>query len=188
MINPKGYVPALVFDDGTLLTENAAILDWIAAQSSAFPAEGSFGRTRHLQILAFMSTEIQKPFIPLFFTEDEEEKARLRQILTTRFNWIASRLEGTYIFGDLFTGADALLYVMLRWMAMVGLDTPPSLDAFIENVECREAVRATLDAEELKPLRRIGSSVRITCDVIDFPPDPASYRSIINMENDNDAQ
>jgi glutathione S-transferase len=78
-VNPNGYVPALVIEDGTLLTENAAIIDWIASQSRALLPGGELGRTRHLQMLAFLSTEVQKPFIPLFFLEDEAEQARLRE-------------------------------------------------------------------------------------------------------------
>ncbi|YCI06210.1 glutathione S-transferase N-terminal domain-containing protein (plasmid) [Ensifer sp. D2-11] len=75
-VNSNGYVPALVLDDGMLLTENVAILDWIANQSVALLPGGKMGRTRHLQMLAFLSTEVQKPFVPLFFLEDQEEQAR----------------------------------------------------------------------------------------------------------------
>lgn len=152
-INPNGYVPALMLDDGMLLTENAAILDWIAGQSTALLPEGKMGRTRHLQMLAFISTEIHKPFIPLFFLEDEEAKARLRETLVPRFRWIGSNFEGDYIFGDRFTGADAFLYVMLRWAAMVGLETADVFEAFLEQAERRESVRTVLAAEGLKPLR-----------------------------------
>ncbi|MFU0507809.1 hypothetical protein ACLKMW_25075 [Pseudaminobacter sp. NGMCC 1.201702] len=91
--NPNGYVPALVLGDGMLPTENAAIIDWIASQSTGLLPEGKLGRTRHLQVLAFLSTEVQKPFIPLFFLEDEAEQARLRGILARRFHWLASKLE-----------------------------------------------------------------------------------------------
>lgn len=150
-VNPNGYVPALVLDDGMLLTENVAIIDWIAGQSPALLPDGKLGRTRHLQILAFLSTEVHKPFIPLFFLEDEAEQARLREILARRFRWIASRLEDDFLFGR-FTGADAFLYVMLRWAAMVGLETPRSFGAFVEAVERRGSVKAVLAAEGLQPL------------------------------------
>lgn len=152
-INPKGYVPALILDDGLLLTENAAILDWIAGQSTALLPEGEMGRTRHLQMLAFISTEIHKPFIPLFFVEDEAEQARIREALAPRFQWIGSELKGDYIFGDRFTGADAFLYVMLRWAAMVELETLDVFEAFIKRVERRASVKAVLAAEESEPLR-----------------------------------
>ncbi len=152
--NPNGYVPALVLDDGMVLTENVAILDWIATQSAGLLPEGTMGRTRHLQMLGFISTEIHKPFIPLFFLEDEAESGCLREILGPRFRWIGSNFEGDYIFGDRFTGADAFLYVMLRWAGMVGLETPDMFEAFIEQAERRQSVRSVLAAEGMKPLRR----------------------------------
>lgn len=150
-VNPNGYVPALVLDDGMLLTENVAIIDWISGQWPVLLPDGRLGRTRHLQVLAFLSTEVHKPFIPLFFLENEAEQARVREILAQRFRWIASRLEGDFLF-DRFTGADAFLYVMLRWAAMVGLDAPRSFQAFVEAVERRGSVKAVLAMEGLQPL------------------------------------
>ena len=150
-VNPNGYVPALVLDDGMLLTENVAIVDWISGQWPVLLPDGRLGRTRHLQVLAFLSTEVHKPFIPLFFLENEAEQARLREILAQRFRWIASRLEGDFLF-DRFTGADAFLYVMLRWAAMVGLEAPRNFQAFVEAVERRGSVKAVLAMEGLQPL------------------------------------
>lgn len=156
LINPNGYVPALILDDGTLLTENVAILDWIGSRSSALLPEGTLGRTRHLQMLAFISTELHKPFIPLFFIEDQEERGPLREALAQRFRWLGSRIEGDFIFGGRFTGPDAFLYVMLRWAAMIEMETPPVFAAFVESAERRRSVRSVLAAEELKPLRSTG--------------------------------
>ncbi|MEO3434944.1 glutathione S-transferase N-terminal domain-containing protein [Inquilinus sp. CAU 1745] len=152
-INPNGYVPALVFDDGALLTENVAILDWIAGQGASLIPPDDMGRTRHLQMLAFVSTELQKPFVRLFFTEREEEKAHLTETLTKRFRWIASRMEGDYIFGDRFTASDAFVYVMVRWAAMAEIDVPDELHGLARRVERREAVRTVLAKEEAEPLR-----------------------------------
>ena len=63
-INPKGYVPALQFDDGEVLTENVAILSMIADKYPALMAPGQFGRYRLLEMLAYISTEIHKSFKP----------------------------------------------------------------------------------------------------------------------------
>lgn len=152
-INPNGYVPALVFDDGVLLTENVAILDWIAGQGAALVPAGEMGRTRHLQMLAFVSTELQKPFVRLFFTEDEGERAYLKETLTKRFRWIGSRMEGEYIFGDQFTASDAFVYVMIRWAAMVEIDLPETLHELARRVERRESTGTVLAREEAEPLR-----------------------------------
>lgn len=152
-VNPNGYVPALVFDDGTLLTENVAILDWVASQGTELIPPGEMGRTRHLQMLAFVSTELQKPFVRLFFSESEEEKAHLAETLAKRFRWIASRMEGDYIFGNQFTASDAFVYVMIRWAAMVKIDLPENLHELARRVEGRESTRAVLAREEAEPLR-----------------------------------
>src|SRR4029079_16972343 len=65
-INPKGYVPALQFDDGEVLTENVAILSFIAARHPALDAPGELGRYRLLEMLAYISSEVHKAFHPLF--------------------------------------------------------------------------------------------------------------------------
>lgn len=151
-INPNGYVPALVFDDGMLLTENVALLDWIALQGDGLVPDGPLGRTRHLQILAFISTEMQKPFVRLFFSESDEEKAWLAGTLAQRFGWIASHLEGDYLFGEGFTASDAFLYVMLRWAAMCGIEVPAVLRALAGRIEARPSVKAVLAREAVEPL------------------------------------
>jgi glutathione S-transferase len=170
-INPNGYVPALVLDDGTLLTENVAVLDWIAGKGERLIPEGEMGRTRHLQMLAYVSTELQKPFLPLFFSEDAEEKADLRETLSKRFQWIGGQMEDNYIFGDRFTASDAFVYVMVRWAAMVGLEVPDPLQELVKRIERRASVKAVLTAEgggasvhaRLIATRRSGRIVDIFC-------------------------
>ena len=151
-VNPNGYVPALVFDDGMLLTENVALLDWIATQGNRLIPEGPLGRTRHLQMLAFISTEMQKPFVRLFFSENDGEKAWLTETLAGRLAWAATRIEGDYLFGEHFTVADAFLYVMLRWAAMCGIAFPAPLQALARRIEARPAVLAVLRKEAAEPL------------------------------------
>ncbi|HEV7277506.1 MAG TPA: glutathione S-transferase N-terminal domain-containing protein [Devosiaceae bacterium] len=156
-INPNGYVPALVLDEGTLLTENVAILDWLSGRAAALPPGNELARTRHLQMLAFLSSELHKPFTPLFFIEDEDERASIRQLLERRLGWIATRVQRDYLFGDRFTGADALLYVMLRWGGMVGVAYPAALGTFIAHVERRGSVRTLLADEGIEPLRPVST-------------------------------
>jgi glutathione S-transferase len=151
-INPNGYVPALLFGDGTLLTENVAILDWISSQADLLPS-GNLARTLHLQMLGFISTELHKPCIPLFFIDDAEQQAQIRDLLVRRFDWLGSRLQGDYLFGDRFTGADAFLYVMLRWASMLSLQTPLIFQSFVERVERRPSVRAVLADEKVTALQ-----------------------------------
>lgn len=151
-INPNGYVPALMLGDGSLLTESVAILDWLTGRTRAIPSDEG-ARILHLQILAFLSSEVHKSFIPLFFTDDQQELAILRLTLEARLLWIGGRVKGPYLFGETFSGSDAMLYVMLRWARMVDLACPPVFDAFIESVEQRSSVHRTLADEGLEPLR-----------------------------------
>jgi glutathione S-transferase len=151
-INARGYVPALVFDDGSMLTENVAILDWIGQQApSLTPADG-MGRTRLIEALAFMSTEIHKQFLALFFAPGEEGKPVLCQIIGDRFAHIAERLKDDFLLGDRFSPADAFLYVMVRWAGMSEFPLPRRLLDFSQRVEARPAVRAALEAEGLSSL------------------------------------
>jgi glutathione S-transferase len=147
-INPNGYVPAIALDDGTLLTENVALLDWIEAQRAEAVSPRPMERYRHLQMLAFLSTEVHKPFVRLFFTESEDEQAYLRKILTQRFVWIGSVMQGPYILGARFSPSDAFAYVMTRWAAMVELELPEGLKRLASLVEARDSVRKVLAAEE----------------------------------------
>ena len=150
-VNPKGYVPALVFDDGSMLTENVAMLDWVAQQEPALtPAEG-MPRTRQLEALTFISTEIHKPFLALFFAPGEEGKPFLRRAIEGRFAHIAGQLGGDYLLGGRFSVADAFLYVMLRWARMSGLDVPHRFGAYMARIEQRPTVRAALRAEGIEP-------------------------------------
>ena len=115
-INPKGYVPALQFDDGEVLTENIAILAMIADKYPALMAPGQFGRYRLLEMLAFIATEIHKAFKPLFSPDAvEAEKKNAAVTIGKNLDFIATQMTGTYLFGDNLTVADAYLFVMLLW-------------------------------------------------------------------------
>lgn len=148
-VNPKGYVPALVFDDGQLLTENVAILCWVAERAPRLAPGGELGHIRLIEMLAFIATELHKPFIRVIFPTSDAEKEAARTIIDKRFGFIADRLAGDYLFGRECSVADAYLYVMLRWARMSALDVPEPLPAFFDRVEARPAVRVALQNEGL---------------------------------------
>ncbi|HZY21430.1 MAG TPA: glutathione S-transferase N-terminal domain-containing protein, partial [Beijerinckiaceae bacterium] len=103
-VNPKGYVPALELDDGQLLTENIAILSWVADKDPSLGLSGPMGRYRLLEMLAFISTEIHKAFKPFFNPEAvQAEKSGAMQTLHKRFGFIAGQIRGDYLFGPQFT-------------------------------------------------------------------------------------
>jgi glutathione S-transferase len=149
-INPKGYVPALEFDDGEVLTENIAILSVVADKAPQLTPEGRFGQFRLLEMLAYISTEIHKSFKP-FFKPDatEADKQAAGDILGKRFGYLAERMKGDYLFGARFTVADAYLFVMCLWALKNGLTLPDPLPAFVARMKARPAVRLALEHEGL---------------------------------------
>jgi glutathione S-transferase len=148
-INPKGYVPALVLDDGRLLTENVAILYWVAERAPKLAPSGEMGRIRLIEMLAFIATELHKPFVRHFFPTSDAEKKVAEQAIRKRLGFVSDRLQGDYLFGREASVADAYLYVMLRWARMSELEVPEPLPAFCERMEARPAVRLALQHEGL---------------------------------------
>jgi glutathione S-transferase len=148
-VNPKGYVPALVLDDGELLTENMAILAWVAEGAPKLAPCGELGRVRLIEMLAFIATELHKPFVRALFPTSDAEKKAAQDAIRKRLGFLAERLRGDYLFGRECSVADAYLYVMLRWARMQGLEIPEPLPAFVERMEARPAVRRALQHEGL---------------------------------------
>ena len=156
-INSKGYVPALVLDNGELLTENAALLSYIADLNPAAklaPPAGTLERYRVSEWLAYINSEIHKSFSPLFSPEAPPDmKQYARNGLTKRVAWLAGKLGSKpYLLGEQFTVADAYLFVTLSWSGLVGFDLSqwPNLQAFQERVAARPHVIEAMTAEGLK--------------------------------------
>jgi len=152
-INPKGYVPALVLDDGEMITENVAVLDWIATQDPAQGVQGHLGRTRLLEALVYISTEIHKGFKPFFAGGSDEEKSKAQLVLIKRFRFLADKMLGKYLFGDQPTVADFYLFVTLRWAGKFGVAIPEPLAALFARLMARPSVQAALEDEEIPALR-----------------------------------
>jgi len=150
-INPKGYVPALVLDDGELLTENVAILDWIASKHGALMPGGALGRSRLIEALAYISTELHGGFKPFFRGSDDAAKAAASAALTRRFEYLAERLQGDYLFGPQPSTADFYLFVMLLWAGKFGVAAPDPLPAFRARVMVRPATQLAMQHEGLAP-------------------------------------
>lgn len=148
-INPKGYVPALVLDSGETVTENVAVLDWIADQHPALRPDGPLGRTRLLEMLAFVATEIHPAFHPMWHGGAETEKAAARERLAKLFAYAATRLRGDYLFGDRLSAADCYLFVTLRWAERFAVAVPEPLAGLRRRMEARPAVRQALEQESL---------------------------------------
>jgi glutathione S-transferase len=145
-VSPKGYVPALVFEDGELLTENVAILAWIADRAPALAPAGALGRDRLIEMLSFIATEIHKRF-PLYLTLPEAAQPMLREQIAQWIGHVAGRLTGDYLFGNTFSAADAYLFVMARGAAELGFELPAPLPEYVARIEARPSVREALRRE-----------------------------------------
>lgn len=156
-VNPKGYVPALQLDDGEVLTEGAAIVQYLAdrhAPGTLAPAAGTVERARLDGYLNFISAELHKAFGVLFkpaLTAEAREAALAN--LGTRLDVIDGALSDgrPYLTGADFTVADAYLFVVLNWAPSRGVDLArwPRLGAFGRRIAARTAVQAAMAAEGL---------------------------------------
>ena len=160
-INPKGCVPALVLDDCEVLTENVAVLDWIAEQYPQLRHNGVLSRTRQLEMLAFIATELHRAFKPLWHGGMESEKAQAKESVANLLRFTATRLSGDYLFGSELSVADCYLYVMLRWAERFGIAVPEALLRFQWRMEQRPAVQAALAREGSVVSRRSASIDRL---------------------------
>lgn len=159
-INPNGYVPALQLDDGQVLTEGPAIVQYLADQvpeKRLAPPAGTMERYRLMEWLNFISTELHKGFGALFNPKlPDETKAVIKSQLVSRIEHANRLLTGKpYAMGDTFTVADAYLFTVLGWSKYVDLDLAPwpTLTAYLGRVAARPAVQAALAAEGLIPTK-----------------------------------
>lgn len=155
-INPKGQVPALELDDGTMLTEGPAVVQYIADRASASrlaPAAGTMERYRLMELLNFISTEIHKGFAPLFKPDTPDAyKDIAKNNLAARLETVSRLLDGKqYLMGDTFSVADGYLFTVLNWAPRVGLDLArwPTVVDYHERVAARPAVQEAMRAEGL---------------------------------------
>jgi glutathione S-transferase len=156
-VNPKGYAPALRLDNGQVITENVAVLQYIAdlkPEARLAPPAGTLERYRLVEWLAFINSEVHKNFSPLFApTASDDVKNFARGNLTRRLDWLDSQFASrSFLMGEQFTVADAYLFVVLGWVGHVGLDIAkwPKLQAFQQRVSTRPSVDQALKAEGLK--------------------------------------
>ena len=155
-INPKGAVPALDLGDGQVLTENAAILQFVGDSSgneALLAPVGDLRRYRVLEWLNFIATELHKGFGPLWNpASSEENKQAARDVIAKKFDFAQKQLgHGPFLLGQQVTVADPYLFVMTGWAGMHGIDLGrwPGLVAFAKRMRERESVRLVLEAEGL---------------------------------------
>lgn len=155
-INPKGYVPALQLDDGQVLTENVAVLQYIADRNPAAklaPPAGTMDRYRLQEWLSFINSEVHKAFSPLFSSEASDDmKTYARNYVAKRLDYVEKALgDKTFLMGDQFTVADAYLFTVIGWGAHVGIDLArwPKLNSYHQRIASRPYVIEAMTAEGL---------------------------------------
>jgi glutathione S-transferase len=157
-VNARGYVPALELDNGQVLTEGPAIVQYLADQkpdSGLAPKNGTIERYRLQEWLNFLTSEVHKQFSPLFKPNTPEDyKPIAKENLATRFDWLDKQLAGKeYLTGSQFTVADAYLFVLTNWTKPTQIDLSrwPNIAAFQKRVAARPKVKEAMQAEGLIP-------------------------------------
>jgi len=153
-ISPKGYVPALELDDGSLLSEGPAIVQYLAdlkPDAGLLPPVGDIARYRVIEWLSYVNSELHKTFTPLFSpVASAEVKAEARASLVKKFAFVAEQLgDKPYLTGETFTVADAYFFVMTSWTIFQKVDVPEAIAEYRRRVSARPAVHRALHAEGL---------------------------------------
>lgn len=130
-VNPLGYVPAIQLDDGTILTEGVAIVQYLADKVPAkrlLPPNGTLERAKLQSWLNFFSAEVHVGcFCPLFHSDiPAAAKAIFHERLGSRLAYVERRLAGSeYLMGSDFSVADAYLFVVSSWARPANVDFSP---------------------------------------------------------------
>lgn len=154
-VNPRGQVPAVLFDDGRLLTENVAILAWIADRVPQLAPSGPFGRYRLLEMLGLIATEIHKRF-PIALALPEAARAPILADIGRWFAYCSERLTGGFLLDGAFSVADAYLFVLARGAVEMGMPLDDRLHDYLARIDARPAVRAALKREREQHRARDG--------------------------------
>ncbi len=155
-VNPKGQVPVLQLDNGEILTEGPAIVQYIADQkpeSGLAPPNGTMARYHTQEWLNFVTSELHKVFAPLFRPTTPEEYVKItKENLANKFAYLDKHLASRqYITGDKFTVADAYCFVIVGWSKYKNIDLAPypNLKAYMDRIAARPKVQEAMKAEGL---------------------------------------
>src|SRR5258708_31777652 len=155
-VNSKGAVPALQLDDGRVLTEGQAIVQYLAdlkPESGLAPRAGTFARYQLMEILNYITSEIHKSFSPLFNpAASADTKEAFAASLAKKFDWLSGFLgKKPFLLGNTFTVADAYLFTVLNWTGHVKIDLGkwPVLAEYKARIAHRPKVQEAMRAERL---------------------------------------
>jgi glutathione S-transferase len=156
-LNPKGAVPALFLVNQEILTENAAIQQYLADEFKAttlLPPINNFKRYRVIEWLNFISTDLHKSCSPLFNSSlsDEIKEQVFKPQLRSKLNFLDGHLKShKFLLSDQFTLPDSYLFAILRWIPSFKMDLSEweHLSRFMNDLKKRQSVQTSLEAEGL---------------------------------------
>jgi glutathione S-transferase len=149
MINPRGLVPALEVE-GTVLTENLAILAYIADKNGALLPDGEFGRWHALEALSYMSTTIHGGLGPFFKNGSGMEKEASRVSLVKGLAFLDEQMgEQPFLLGRRMSVADPYLFWALLAASRFDIAIPGRLEAFFGRMKREPSVIRALAEEGL---------------------------------------
>lgn len=154
-INAKGQVPTLQLDNGEILTEGAALVQYIADQAPAkklAPAAGTMERYRLMEWLNFIASELHKGIGANFSAKlAPEAKQVFKDNVGKNFDWLNNAIKGPYLMGETFTVADCYLFNVLSWTGYVGIDIAnwANIKAYYDRVAARPSVQQAMVEEGL---------------------------------------
>ncbi len=162
--NPLGLVPVLEFADGTVLTQNLAILLHLAGQAKErklFPEPGTMEHARAMEWMALLATNVHTAFTPFFrpgrYHPEEEETQKVRDAAVAQIERVFGVMEGRapetgWFLGEDFSLVDLYHFVFFRWLRIVGLDEAdfPKLRRLAQSVREREATQRALARENIR--------------------------------------
>ncbi|MBF0571118.1 MAG: glutathione transferase GstA [Candidatus Omnitrophica bacterium] len=148
-INPKGYVPVLVLDNGQMLTEGVAILTYLTDLDSS---KEKADRYQQLECLVFIATELHKTISSLFGYKEAPKEiiTGIKDKVAKRFDFMDKKLANReFVIGKAFGPADAYLFTVLNWCPHLGIDLGlwKNLVSFVKRIQARPAVQKTLQQE-----------------------------------------
>lgn len=155
--NPRGQVPTLVLDNGEILTEGAAIMQYLSEQKpemNLLPKFGTWERTKAIESLNFVATELHKGLGVLFIKDmPEAGKTILKANAEKSLVFLNTHLaKNQFLAANQYTIADAYCFTVVGWTKWVGIDMSkyPNILGYCERIGMRPAVIATIKANTAK--------------------------------------
>mgnify|MGYP005991993845 CR=1 FL=1 len=147
-INPKGNVPTVVFDDGSILNENVASLTFLADQgvteTKLAPEAGTPARYQYLNALGFITSDLHKSFGTLFGPHSDESKAAAIKVAEKKAQVLYDVLldggKKKYLVGDSITAADVYAYIVLSWSPWIGVTLPEDTKNYFEFIKSNDVI------------------------------------------------